>query len=184
MFVLVTGPPASGKTTLSTALAHELGLPRLAKDTLKRGLLEVLHAEGVDDSRRIGAAAVRGLLALAAEHRAAVLDSVWVAPDSAERIRVLPAPVVEVFCICPLPELRRRYRARAEQRSGRADDFDLERSEAELWNERSLRPLAGGWPVVTVDTAVDVDVPALASAVRRAVDAEEPGATPPGRPRR
>ena len=182
MFVLVTGPPASGKTTLSTALAHELGLPRLAKDTLKRGLLEVLHADGVDGSRTIGAAAVRGLLALAAEQRAAVLDSVWVAPDSAERIRALPAPVVEVFCDCPLPELRRRYRSRAEQRSGGPDDFDLERPEAELWNDRSLRPLAGGWQVVTVDTSVDVDLPALADAVRGAVEQE--GATPPGRPPR
>ena len=182
MFVLVTGPPAAGKTTLSTALALELGLPRLAKDTLKRGLLEVLHADQLDDSRTVGAAAVRALLALAAENRAAVLDSVWVAADSVERIRALPAPVVEVFCSCALPELRRRYRARAEQRSGRSDDFDLERPEAELWNERSLRPLGGGWPVVTVDTGADVDVPALAAAVRQAVEQE--GATPPGRPRR
>ena len=182
MFVVVTGAPAAGKTTLSSELAHELGLPRLAKDTLKRGLLEVLTADDLDDTRRIGAAAVRALLALAAEHRAAVLDSVWVAADSAERLRALPGPVVEVFCDCALLELRSRYRSRAEQRSGRPDDFDLERPEAELWNDRSLRPLAGGWPVVTVDTGVDVDVPALARAVRRAVGADGP--TPPGRPRR
>lgn len=182
VFVLVTGPPAAGKTRLSTALAHELGLPRLAKDTLKRGLLEVLGADHLDDTRRIAAAAVRGLLALASEQRVAVLDSVWVASDSVERLRALPGPVVEVFCACPLPLLRRRYRARAEQRSGRTADFDLERPETELWNARSLRPLAGGWPVVTVDTGVDVDVPALARAVRRAV--EQPGATPPVRLRR
>ena len=183
MFVLVTGPPAAGKTTLSTALAHELGLPRLAKDTLKRGLLEVLPADDLDATRRIGAAAVRALLAVAAEQRAAVLDSVWVDPDSPARLRALPAPVVEVFCACELEELRRRYRSRAEQRSGRPYDFDLERPEAELWNERSLGPLAGGWPVVTVDTGVDVDVPALADAVRQAIDGGA-AATPPGRPRR
>lgn len=59
MFVLVTGPPASGKTTLSTTLAQELGLPRLAKDTIKRGLLQVLEAPDVAGSRTIGAAAVR-----------------------------------------------------------------------------------------------------------------------------
>ena len=172
MFVLVTGPPAAGKSTVSTVLAQELGLPRLAKDTLKRGLLDVLGADDLDGSRRLGAASVRALLALAAENRAAVLDSVWVDPDSVTRLRALPAPVVEVFCACELHELRRRYRRRAEQRSGRPYDFDLERPESELWNDRSMRPLAGGWPVVTVDTTADVDVPALAEAVRRAGDAE------------
>ena len=168
MHVLVTGPPAAGKSTVSAALADELGLPRLAKDTIKRGMLEVLGATDVDDTRRLGAAAVRALLALAAENRAAVLDSVWVDPDSVDRLRALPGPVVEVFCACELPELRRRYRRRAEERSGRPYDFDLERPESELWNDRSLRPLAGGWPVVEVDTTVDLDVAALAQAVRRA----------------
>ena len=149
MFVVVTGPPAAGKSTVSALLAQELGLPRLAEDTLKRGLLEVLRAGDLDATRRLGAAAVRALLGLAADNRAAVLDSVWV-------------------CACELPELRRRYRRRAEQRAGRPYDFDLERSESELWNDRSMRPLAGGWPVLTVDTTVEVDVAALAEAVRRA----------------
>jgi len=31
--VLVTGPPASGKTTLAQPLAHHLSLPLLSKDT-------------------------------------------------------------------------------------------------------------------------------------------------------
>ena len=179
MFVLVTGPPAAGKSTVSARLAHELDLPRLAKDTIKAGLLEVLEAADVGDTRRLGAAAVRALLALAAENRAAVLDSVWVDRGSVDRLRALPGPLVEVFCACPLPELRRRYRRRAEQRAGRPYDFDLERPEAELWNDRSLRPLAGGWPVVTVDTTVDPDMAELAEAVRRAA---APGGPTPRRP--
>ena len=174
MFVLVTGPPAAGKSTLSALLARELGLPRLAKDTIKDALGAVLGAGDVDASRRLGAAAVQALLAVAEENAAGVLDSVWVAPASVQRLRALPAPVVEVFCSCPLPELRRRYRARAAERSA---GFDLERPERELWNDRSLRPIAGGWPVVPIDTTVDVDVPALAAAVRQAVGG---GPTPPG----
>jgi predicted kinase len=174
VFVLVTVPPAAGKSTLSALLACELGLPRLAKDTIKDALVQVLGAGDVEASRRLGAAAVQALLAVAQENTAGVLDSVWVDPASAARLRALPAPVVEVFCSCPLPELRRRYRASAVER---ADGFDLDRPERELWNDRSLRPLAGGWPVVTADTTVDVDVPALAAAVRRA-GATAP--TPPG----
>jgi predicted kinase len=166
VFVLVTGPPAAGKTTVSRLLARELDLPRLAKDTIKRGLLDVLGTGDLDGTRRVGAAAVSALLAVAAENDGAVLDSVWVSPDSVARLNALPAPVVEVFCQCELDELRRRYRQRAQQRQGRGYDFDLERPESELWNEHSLRPLAGGWPVVTVDTSVRVDVRAVAEAVR------------------
>lgn len=187
MFVVVTGAPAAGKTTVSSALARELGLPRLAKDTLKAGLLEVLDAPDVETSRRIGSAAVAALLAVAAESPGAVLDSVWVHPDSASRLRALPGTVVEVFCTCDLDELRRRYRHRAEQRSGRPYDFDLERPERELWNDRSLQPLAGGWPVITLDTAAAWDAPSVAEAVRQAADDDVSaarGRRPPPRPRR
>jgi len=135
----------------------------------------VLGAGDVDASRRLGAAAVQALLAVVEENASGVLDSVWVDPASVERLRALPAPVVEVFCSCPLPELRRRYRARAAQRSG---GFDVERPERELWNDRSLRPLACGWPVVTADTTGDVDVPALAEAVRQATAPTPPGPAP------
>lgn len=166
MFVIVTGPPAAGKTTLSIELARALGIPRLAKDTIKRGLLAVLGADGVEASRHVGAAAVEALLAVAGENQSGVLDSVWVRPDATERLRALPGPVVEVFCECDLEELRRRYVARANQRRGRSYDYDLERPESELWNQHSLHPLAGGWPVIRVPTAGDVDVAQLTDAVR------------------
>ena len=44
MYVVLTGPPASGESTLSHALAGELGLPLLAKDTIEQALLDELGA--------------------------------------------------------------------------------------------------------------------------------------------
>lgn len=39
---MVSGPPASGKTTLAQAIAPALGLPLIAKDTIKQALMTVL----------------------------------------------------------------------------------------------------------------------------------------------
>jgi predicted kinase len=40
--VLVTGPPASGKTSLAQPLARHLGRPLLGKDTIKEALFDSL----------------------------------------------------------------------------------------------------------------------------------------------
>ena len=42
MFVLVAGPPGSGKSSLAAPLAKELGLPLLAKDEIKEALMSEL----------------------------------------------------------------------------------------------------------------------------------------------
>jgi dephospho-CoA kinase len=61
VYVLLTGPPASGKTYVSRLLASELGPPLLAKDTIKSALIERLGARNVEASRRLGWAAVAAL---------------------------------------------------------------------------------------------------------------------------
>jgi len=149
MYVIVTGPPASGKSTLAPVLAAELGLPLLAKDTIKAGLVEALGAESLDESHRLGRAAVRALLALAAQNDGGVLDSVWVDREQAiADLAVLPGQVVEVFCRCDQELLEERYAARG---------HDLERPVEELWDDGLLRPLGGPWPVIEVDTTGPVE---------------------------
>ena len=67
VFVVVSGPPASGKSTLAPVLARELGLPLVAKDTIKDALMSVLPVPDVEASRQLGRGAVAAMLAVAAD---------------------------------------------------------------------------------------------------------------------
>ena len=50
-FVVVSGPPASGKTTLARTIAPALDLPLIAKDTIKQALMTVLPVPDIETSR-------------------------------------------------------------------------------------------------------------------------------------
>ncbi len=172
LYVVVSGPPASGKTTLARDLAPRLGLPLLAKDTIKQALMSVLDVSDVEASRRLGRASAAALLAVAAESGCGVLESVWYRSRALPALAGLPGAVVEVFCRCDEATLRRRYRARAGTRS--AGHFDDQRLPDELWNADIGEPVAGGWPVIEVDTAGPVDIGALVARVLAATRPRPP----------
>ncbi len=56
-FVVVAGLPGSGKTTLARALAVELDLPLISKDTIKEALFDALGTGDLEWSKRLGRAA-------------------------------------------------------------------------------------------------------------------------------
>jgi hypothetical protein len=66
-----------------------------------------------------------------------------------------------------------RYALRAGSRD--AGHFDASRATGELWNDEVARPVAGGWPVIDVDTAVSFDLEALTAAIRAAAGIGLPG---------
>ena len=166
LFVAVSGPPGSGKSSIAEPLARELGLPLIAKDTIKEALMDVLGAPDVDASKALGAAAIRVMLAVAAASPVgAVLDCNFRRSIAAGELRQLPGTVVEVFCRIDEDAAWDRYAERAGTRH--PGHFDEERSRDEPWGDEVTEPVAGGWPVLEVDTSHEVDLAAVLAFVRQ-----------------
>jgi len=168
IFVIVSGPPASGKSTLAPAVARELSLPLIAKDTIKDALMSVFPVPDVETSRQVGQGAVAAMLAVAAESPiGAVIECNFYRSVVVDALRRLPGRVIEVFCRCDRATATTRYAARAGMRH--AGHFDGVRSRDELWNDEVARPVAGGWPVLEVSTERPVALGEVVSFIRAAV---------------
>ena len=164
MFVVVSGPPGSGKTTTATVLARRLELPLVAKDTIKDALMSAVPVADVDESRLLGRAAVTAMLAVAADSPiGAVLDCNFHRSAAVTDLRQLPGQVVEVFCRCDRDRAWERFRARAADRH--PGHFDAARSIDDLYHDDVTEPVDGGWPVVQLNTNSPVDVDALLARV-------------------
>jgi predicted kinase len=162
-FVLVGGWPGSGKSTLSLALADELGIECLAKDEFKEDLMDHSGTPAtVEDSRERGRAAVRAMLRAAEGRTAAVIDSTWY-PYALPLVRRLPGPFVEVRCRLDAALARERYHGRDRDPRHLAD----RRTHEELWGVE-VAPLGVG-TLLEVDTSGPVDVASLAGLVRSAL---------------
>jgi AAA domain len=117
VYIVVSGPPGSGKTTLAVPLAAELGLPLVAKDTIKDALMSVLPVPDVESSKLIGRASIAAMLAVAADAPfGAVLDCNFHRSRALDELGRLPGAIVEVFCRCDHDVAASRYLDRAPSR--------------------------------------------------------------------
>ena len=161
MFVMVTGLPGSGKTSLSSPLAGALSLPWLSKDTIKEALWDALGPGDREWSTRLGRAAASALESLAHSSPGAVVDH-FVHTDTAPVWSALPG-VVEVRCACAPDIARSRY---GDRRRHPCHFDHLKLADSYDWwiAEDASRPPLG--PRLDVDTGAPVDIEWIARWVR------------------
>jgi predicted kinase len=190
--VVVTGPPASGKTTIARAVADGAGVPLLAKDAIKEVLFDALETGDVAWSMRLGVATYSLLYHLLevqiAAGRSCVLEANFDTLLASEELRGLqrrrPFRALQIACEAAEDVLLERYAGRAGRHPGHLDtarvDGVRESIRAARW--RAL-DLDGETLVVDTTEWSAVDVRALVDRARAWVSSPAKSAISPGRSR-
>ncbi len=169
--LVVTGLPASGKSTLARAVGNALALPVVDKDEILEALFDSLGAGDAEWRRRLSRAADEVLRRQAAQFPGAVLTSWWRHPRSTvdsgtspEWLASLPGPLIELHCLCNPGIAAERFLAR-QRHSGHLDGG---KSHPELLasfeDQAGLGPLGIG-RLIQVSTDGEVDLNAVVAEV-------------------
>jgi predicted kinase len=181
LLVIVSGPPASGKTTIGERLAGEIRLPLLTKDGIKELLADSLAVEGLEWSKKLGAASFELLFDLAKRLLTAgtsvIIEGNFDPEQSTDRfaaiVRDSGADVVQVICRADADELVERYKRRDASGKRHAIHVDGDRVSNEALQAQLRRdsapPLKVEGHVIEIDTTdgETVDVSKLAADIRR-----------------
>ncbi len=166
LWLIVTGPPAAGKTTLARRIAQDLRLPSFEKDVLKDTLHEAMGSGDKDWSRRIGMTAIN-LLFLTADlmlrtGSSLVTESSFYRQLSSEQAGEIAdgtnARVVQIHCSAPPDTLVTRNAARLTP-SGLLPGHHVMPPEELLGGLRSgtWEPLDIPSTIIRVDTSSSLD---------------------------
>jgi len=177
-FVIVSGLPASGKSTVARALADELALARLDKDDFLEARFE---ASGVGDAvwrRDLSRAADVDFRTRAEGSDGAVLTSWWRHPQSPDDsgtptdwLARLDGPKVEVYCRCA-PALAARRFVERRRHPGHGDGrWSFEELVPRFARQAALGPLGVGL-LVEADTGSPIDGKELARQVGASLEAD------------
>lgn len=182
--VLVSGAPASGKSSIAARLATDLGLPLLAKDDIKELLADSLEVTTYEWSRRTGRASYALLDWLATKLLSAGQSLILEANfdrryltewDFAQAVNEHNAKVVEIFCRADPTVLVHRYTERAKAGHRHPIHHDQEHLDGtlreEIAGDKFSQPLGLGAIIMVDTTHFDrVDYPNILTQVRSMID--------------
>jgi len=166
-FIVVSGLPASGKSTLGRAIAKALRLPMLDKDEILEALFENRGIGDADWRRRLSRIADQELIEQATKLPAAVITSWWRHPNSSagsgtpsEWLHSLQGEVVEIYCVCSPSVAASRFIQRT-RHAGHVDGrHTFEGLLASFQTQASFGPLRIG-RTIEVSTETDPSVARL-----------------------
>ena len=159
LVIIVSGPPASGKSTLAQEIARELKLPMLYKDGIKETLFDTLGWHDREWSKKLGMVTYHLLYyfleAQLAAGQSLIVESNFGPAATAEFRRLkekYPFQPFQVLCRAEGSVLVERYAARTGHRHpGHVDQVALEEIKPSLL-KGYLDPLEIGGEVVEVET--------------------------------
>ncbi len=180
LLVIVSGPPCTGKTTLSRRIAEELHLPLVAKDSIKELMFERLGWKDRDWSRQLGQATYDILYYFVevqlAEGISQIVESNFTPELATPRFLALKGKhnfvPCQVLCYTEGSVLAQRFTQRAnsgERHPGHLDHLNYEELQETLLKGR-YKPLDVGGTVIEVDTTnfATVNYKALLTSIRSA----------------
>jgi predicted kinase len=167
--VVVAGIPASGKTTLATALSAQLGWPLISKDVVKEALFDSLGSGDLEWSQRLGRAGHLVMYSLGALMPRVILEAHFQRGVAEPELLALNRRIVQVYCRCPVDLAANRYRRRIDDPARHAGHLPEHQSDevTERWTKDEPTPLA--FPnalLIEVDTTGPVDIGVVATTIQ------------------
>jgi predicted kinase len=166
--LVVSGAPATGKSTVSALLSRTLGVPVLSLDVIKEAMADSLGLGDEAWSNALGDAAAEVVFRLADDVPACIAEGWWRRERRQRAIEVFQGRL-EVFCTCA-PEV-------AVARAGARIAVDRHPIHRDAINHQALDPLADvvaaatplglGGGLIEVDTTYDFEGASLIEEVLR-----------------